>query len=208
MLDETLKNDVYTLFKELKEDAQAIVEKNSNMQIANEQIASMVGRKVAEACEGYISDMYYYLTQEVKNDDFFQDPEHLNEFYHLNLREKINEKYHFEVNTDELSNTKIDSHKAKDVYKSVSVAAGTVALGGILKYALGGIVTIPVWAIIAASLLTGVGTYEFTGQDNNEEYLVILDRFLDKMQNEVLDWLTDIECYFKQQVRSLYTVEA
>lgn len=27
MLDETLKNDVYTLFKELKEDAQAIVEK-------------------------------------------------------------------------------------------------------------------------------------------------------------------------------------
>ena len=42
-------------------------------------------------------DMYTCLVAKIKADEYFKDPEHLNAFYRLNLREKLNDRYHFEV---------------------------------------------------------------------------------------------------------------
>ena len=80
-----------------------------------------------------------------------------------------------------------------------------MAVGGILKYALAGMVTIPVWLVVAASLLSGVGTYQMKTRENREAYLNAIDAFLANLEREVLDWLTDIENYYHQQVQSLYT---
>lgn len=42
--------------------------------MANEQIASMVGSKVAVACEGYVNDLCYDLAEQVEKEDFFKIP--------------------------------------------------------------------------------------------------------------------------------------
>lgn len=99
----------------------------------------------------------------------------------------------------------MDPQKANTIYMSLGTAAGTMAVGGILKYALAGMVTIPVWLVVAASLLSGVGTYQMKTRENREAYLNAIDAFLANLEREVIDWLTDIENYYHKQVQSLYT---
>lgn len=202
MQDESIKQAVHDFFKKLIEEVHEMAAQAPTLQMANEQIASRVGSKVAVACKGYVNDLYYNLTKQVKKEDFFQDDNHLSAFYDLNLKEKIREKYHFEVNANEL---KMDPQKANIIYQSLGAAAGTMAVGGILKYALAGMVTIPVWLVVAASLLSGFGTYQMKTRENREAYLKALDDFLANLENEVIDWLTDIENYYHKQVQSLYT---
>lgn len=202
MQDESIKQDICDFFQKLTEEVREIVIQAPTLQMANEQIASQVGINVANACEGYVNDLYYDLTKQVKKDDFFQDINHLNAFYDLNLKKKIREKYHFEVNADDL---KIDAQKVNTIYQGLGAAAGTMAVGGILKYALASMVTVPVWLVVAASLLSGFGTYQMKTRENREAYLKALDDFLAKLENEVIDWLTDIENYYHKQVQSLYT---
>lgn len=202
MQDELIKKDVHDFFKKLIEEVHEMAAQAPTLQMANEQIASWVGSKVAVACEGYVNDLCYDLAEQVEKEDFFQDANHLNAFYRLDLEEKISEKYHFEVNANEL---KMDAQKVNTIYQGLGAAAGTMAVGGILKYALAGMVTIPVWLVVAASLLSGFGTYQMKTRENREAYLKALDEFLSNLEKEVLDWLTDIEDYYHQQVQSLYT---
>lgn len=202
MQDKLVQQDVHDFFQKLTDDVHEIILQAPTLQIANEQIASKVGINVANACEGYANDLYYDLTKQVKKEDFFQDVNHLNAFYDLNLKKKIREKYHFEVNANEL---KMDPQKANTIYQGLGAAAGTMAVGGILKYALASMVTVPVWLVVAASLLSGVGTYQMKTRENREAYLNAIDAFLANLEREVLDWLTDIENYYHQQVQSLYT---
>ncbi len=201
MQDKLVQQDVHDFFHKLKEEVHEIIAQVPTLQMVNEQIASMVGSKVAVACEGYVNDLCYDLAEQVEKEDFFQDPNHLNAFYHLDLEEKINEKYHFKVNANEL---KMDEQQANTIYQGLGAAAGTMAVGGILKYALAGMVTVPVWLVVAASLLSGFGTYQMKTRENRDAYLKALDDFLSNLENEVLDWLTDIENYYHQQVQSLY----
>lgn len=202
MQDNLVQQDVHDFFHKLKEEVHEIITQVPTLQMANEQIASMVGSKVAVACKGYVNDLCYDLAEQVEKKDYFQDPNHLNAFYHLDLEEKINEKYHFEVNANEL---KMDEQQANTIYQSLGTAAGTMAVGGILKYALASMVTVPVWLVVAASLLSGVGTYQMKTRENREAYLNAIDAFLANLEKEMLDWLTDIEDYYNQQVQSLYT---
>ena len=202
MQDESIKQDVRDFFQKLTEEVHEIISQAPTLQVANEKIASKVGINVANACEGYVNDLYYNLTKQVKKEDFFQDDNHLSAFYDLDLKKRIREKYHFEVNANEL---KVDPQKANAIYQGLGAAAGTMAVGGILKYALASMVIVPVWLVVAASLLSGVGTYQMKTRENREAYLNAIDAFLANLEREVLDWLTDIENYYHQQVQSLYT---
>ena len=94
MQDKLVQQDVHEFFQKLKEEVHKIIAQVPTLQMANEQIASMVGSKVAVACEGYVNDLCYDLSEQVEKEDYFQDPKHLNAFYRLDLEEKINEKYH------------------------------------------------------------------------------------------------------------------
>ena len=80
MQDKLVQQDVHEFFQKLKEEVHKIIAQVPTLQMANEQIASMVGSKVAVACEGYVNDLCYDLSEQVEKEDYFQDPKHLNAF--------------------------------------------------------------------------------------------------------------------------------
>ncbi|WP_444196062.1 hypothetical protein, partial [Dialister succinatiphilus] len=57
MQDKLVQQDVHDFFHKLKEEVHEIIAQVPTLQMANEQIASMVGSKVAVACEGYVKEL-------------------------------------------------------------------------------------------------------------------------------------------------------
>lgn len=195
------------MFSELAEKAKEITENSSTVQIATERISDMVSSKVLAESEGYIVDIYTALVTKIKEDDFFKDSEHLNAFYRLNLREELNEKYHFDIVSLDSYKKGIKFKEVNRLYATACATAGTLALGGILKFAISGLINIPIAVIIAGAVATGIATYFVVPQKNKREYNQAVGKYLNDMENEILDWLTEIEIYFDSKVRTIFIKE-
>ncbi len=204
MYNNALKNEVHKMFIELAEKAKEITETSRTAQIATERISDVVASRVSAESEGYIVDMYTSLVTKIKEDDYFKDAEHLNSFYRLNLREELNQKYHFEVESLEAYKKGIEFKEINRLYAVAGATAGTLAVGGILKFAISGLINIPIAVIIAGAVAAGVATYFAVPEKNRKEYNRAVSKYLKDMENEILDWLTEVENYFDSQVRTIY----
>jgi|BioPla2DNA2_1021312.scaffolds.fasta_scaffold106589_2 hypothetical protein len=204
MYNNELKNEVHKMFSELAEKAKEITETSRTAQIATERISDVVASRVSAESEGYIVDMYTCLVAKVKEDEFFKDSEHLNAFYRLNLRDELNDKYHFEVESLDAYKKGIEFKEINRLYAAAGATAGTLAVGGILKFAISGLINIPIAVIIAGAVAAGVAAYFAVPEKNKKEYNRAVSKYLNDMENEILDWLTEIENYFDSQVRTIY----
>lgn len=204
MYNNELKKEIHTIFRELATKSKEITDNSRTAQIATKRISEAVSSRVAAESEGYIVDMYTCLVSKIKMDEYFQDPEHLNAFYRLNLREELNDRYHFEVESLDAYKKGIEFKEINKLYAAAGAAAGTIAVGGILKFAISGLVHIPIAVIIAGAVIAGVATCFSVPEKNKKEYNRAVNKFLNDMENEILDWLTEVENYFDDQVRSLY----
>lgn len=204
MYNNELKNEVHKMFSELAEKAKEITETSRTAQIATERISDVVASRVSAESEGYIVDMYTCLVAKIKEDDFFKDSEHLNAFYRLNLRDELNDKYHFEVESLDAYKKGIEFKEINRLYAAAGATAGTLAVGGILKFAISGFIYIPIAVIIAGAVAAGVAAYFTVPGKNKKEYNRAVSKYLNDMENEILDWLTEIENYFDSQVRNIY----
>lgn len=204
MYNNELKNEVHKMFGELAEKAKEITETSRTTQIATERISDVVASRVSAESEGYIVDMYTCLVAKIKEDEYFKDSEHLNAFYRLNLREELNEKYHFEVESLDAYKQGIEFKEINRLYAAAGTAAGTLAVGGILKFAISGLINIPIAVIIAGAVAAGVAAYFAVPEKNKKEYNRAVSKYLNDMENEILDWLTEVENYFDSQVRTIY----
>lgn len=92
------------------------------------------------------------------------------------------------------------------LYAAVGAAAGTLAVGGLLKLAISGLVNVPFAVIIAGAFAAACVAYVSVPQKNKRDFLQAVNRFLVNLEQEILDWLTEIEIYFEDRVRTLYTV--
>lgn len=204
MYNTELKNEIHIMFQELAVKAKEITDTSRTSQMATERISKVVSSKVAAESEGYIVDMYTYLVAKIKEDEYFKDPEHINAFYRLNLREELNNRYHFEVESLDSYKKGIEFKEVNKLYAAAGVAAGTLAVGGILKFAISGLICIPIAVIIAGAVIAGIATYFSVPEKNKKKYNQAVNKFLNDMENEILDWLTEVENYFDSRVRSLY----
>lgn len=204
MYNTELKKEIHIMFQELTVKAKEIADTSQTSQMATERISEAVASRVAAESEGYIVDMYTCLVAKIKKDEYFKDPEHLNAFYRLNLREELNDRYHFEIESLDAYKKGIEFKEVNKLYAAAGVAAGTLAVGGILKFAISGLIHIPIAVIIAGAVIAGVAAYFSVPKKNKKEYNRAVNKFLNDMENEILDWLTEVESYFDSQVRSLY----
>lgn len=204
MYNNELKNEVHKMFGELAKKAKEITETSRTAKIATERISDVVASRVAAESEGYIVDMYTCLVAKIKDNDYFKDSEHLNAFYRLNLRNELNEKYHFEVESLDAYKKGIEFKEINRLYATAGAAAGTLAVGGILKFAISGLINVPIAVIIAGAVATGVASYFAVPEKNKKEYKRAVSKYLNDMENEILDWLTEVENYFDSQVRTIY----
>ncbi len=204
MYKDELKNQIHELFEEMKRKTNDIVETSRTRSIASDRITEYVSAKVAAEGEGYIVDIYNGLVTELKEDEYFQNPEHLNAFYRLNLREELNQKYQFDVKTLNAYKGGIDYKEINRLYVDLGASAGTVALGGILKWTLASVINLPIVVIIAGAILVGILADKAVQNNNKKDFIKAIDKYLNNMENEILDWLVDVETYFNDRVRSLY----
>ncbi len=204
MYNSELKKEIHIMFQELSVKAKEIVDTSRTSQMATERISEAVASRVTAESEGYIVDMYTCLVAKIKVDEYFKDPEHLNAFYRLNLREKLNDRYHFEVESLDAYKKGIEFEEVNKLYAAAGATAGTLAVGGILKFAISGLIHIPVAVIIAGAVIAGVAAYFSVPEKNKKMYKRAVSKYLNDMENEILEWLTEVESYFDSQVRSLY----
>ncbi len=204
MYNKELEKQVHNLFKDLAAKKEEIIVSSRTSSDATERIMRMVSSTVSAETEGYMIDLYANLVDRVKGDDFFKDPEHLNAFYRLNLRDDMNEKYQFNIDSIDTYKKGIQYREINNIYASVGAAAGTFAVGGILKFALSRVLNIPFVIIIAGALVAACAAFFAIPTRNKKEYRRAVDRFLADLENEILDWLVEVEVYFDEKVRTLY----
>ena len=149
-------------------------------------------------------DMYACLVEKIKSEEYFKNPENLNAFYRLNLREELNEKYQFNIENIDAYKNGIEYKEINQLYVAAGAAAGTLALGGILKFALSSVIGIPFPVIIAGALVAACAAYFAIPTKNRKDYKKAVDKFMKDLENDILDWFVDVEMYFEQQVRTLY----
>lgn len=204
MYNTEIEQDVKSLFQELENKSHEIISNSRTAKTATEKISEMVSSRITTESEGYIVDMYSSLSEKVREEEYFKDPKHLNDFFHLNLREQLNEKYHFEITSIEAFQKGIEYKEVNSLYVAAGTAAGTLAVGGILKFAIVGIIHIPLAVIIAGAVAAGIAAYFVVPSKNKKNYTAAVHKYLHDLENEILNWLVEIEEYFNQQVRTLY----
>lgn len=198
-----LKNAVHKMFNELSKKANEIAENCTTEDMAINEISKMVSSKVSAESGGYIVDMYANLVAKIKEDDYFKDPKKLNDFYRLNLREQLNAKYNFDIKLDAYK----EGIKFKDInklYVAACSAAGTLAIGGILKFAISETIGIPISIVIAGAVIVGISSYLICSKKNKQNFHQAINKYLKDMENEILNWLVEIEDYLNSQVRTIY----
>ena len=207
MYNGELTNELHKVFVELKEKSSSIILDSKNYTACMESIGEMVSARLAAECEGYVIDLYSDLAERISDEEFFKNPEHLNAFYRLGLREKLDEKYHFDVKSLSSYQKGIDFKEINKLYASAGAAAGTLALGGILKFSLASVISIPFAIIIAGAIAVALAAYLKAVPDiNKKRFNQAVEKYLDDMEQDILNWLTEIDCYLEEQVRGLYTL--
>lgn len=204
MTSEKIKSEVRELFAKLKKEAFGIIKAYPNSpNNSTKRISDLVATKLSAKSREYIADMYFYLESEIEEDEYFRDSSHLNRFYRLNLRDELNEKYRFDIDSSMTYKNEVDFEEINKLYVTASAVAGTTALGGILKFAMSGAMNIPIVLIIAGAVVSGVTAYFKVTEKNKKEYEQAVKEYLDDMEKEILDWLDEVECYFRSRVASL-----
>ncbi len=205
MYNTELQKQVKQMFRDLQARADEVITSSSTYRTASERMMNIVSSKISAETEGYIIDLYDSFTERIKKEDFFQDPEHLKAFYRLNLREELNSKYHFEIDSLDAYKKGIDYEEINRLYASLSVMAGTLAVGGILKFAMSIAVNIPFAVIIAGAVAAACAAYlKIVPEKNKKEFRRAVNKFLNDLENDILNWFVDVEIFFESQVRTLY----
>ena len=198
MYNKELEKQLHDLFAELQKKTMKIASEAKTNTKATERIMRVVSGTISSEAEGYMVDMYACLVEKIKNEEFFQNPENMNAFYRLNLREDLNKKYQFNIES-------IDAYKeVNQLYVAAGATAGTLALRGILKFALSRSIGIPFPIIIAGALVAACAAYFAIPTKNRKDYKKAVDKFLHDLENDILDWFVEVEIYFDRQVRNLY----
>ena len=204
MYNKELEKQLHDLFAELQKRTMKIASEAKTNTEATERIMRVVSGTISSEAEGYMVDMYACLVEKIKNEEFFQNPENMNAFYRLNLREDLNEKYQFNIESTYAYKRGIEYKEVNQLYVAAGVAAGTLALGGILKFALSSSIGIPFPIIIAGALVAACAAYFAIPTKNRKDYKKAVDKFLHDLENDILDWFVEVEVYFDRQVRNLY----
>lgn len=204
MYNKELEKQLHQLFDELSRKANQIASEARTNTEATDRIMRLVSSSISAEAEGYMVDMYACLVDKIKSEEYFKNPENLNAFYRLNLREELNEKYQFNIENIDAYKKGIEYKEINQLYVAAGAAAGTLALGGILKFALSSVIGIPFPIIIAGALVVACSAYFAIPTKNRKEYKKAVDKFMKDLENDILDWFVDVEVYFDEQVRTLY----
>ena len=208
MSENKVKNHIKELFEELNTEVTNIVETIPDTDMATQHIMETVSGRVTAATEGYVFDLYSLLSKETLKEEIFQDAANANRFYELNLKKQIAEAYQFNIQSLKTYSTSLDFKEINRTYATAAAAVGTAAAGGILLGILHGLVHIPFAVVIAGAVLAGIGggsvTYmKIVPEKNKEGFQTAVNRFMEDLEQELLNWVDDVVNFYNQKVAEL-----
>ena len=203
MYNKELELDINSLFCELRKEVEEIIDTSKTYKVASEMIVDIVASKVVTESKGYVIDLNASLVNDIKKDDYFKNPNHLNDFYSLNLRGDLDNKYNFDIKSLDSYKKGIKFDKINNLYATAGATVGTLTVGGILKYCISGTVNIPLIVIIVGAAMVALGVNKAISIQNKNKFKRVVYKFLKDMESDILNWLDDIEDYFKDRVNSL-----
>ena len=208
MSENKVKNYIKELFEELNTAVTNIVETIPDTDMATQHIMETVSGRVTAATEGYVFDLYSLLSKDTLKEEIFQDAANANRFYELNLKKQIADAYQFNIQSLEAYSMSLDFKEINRTYATAAAAVGTAAAGGILLGILHGLVHIPFAVVIAGAVLAGIGggsvTYmKIVPEKNKEGFQTAVNRFMEDLEQELLNWVDDVVNFYGQKVEEL-----
>ena len=191
------EREINEVFSDLKEKLYKLFNLSSNIDIVSKKIIEKTSLELTLESKMLITDMYSEMSKKTLSSKEFETIERKNRFYELDIQNEILEKYKFKV-TD-----KIDYKEANKLYTSLGMAAGTMAIGGILKYVLQNNINIPFIVIICGAVMAFGASYFLKPSVNKKNLEKAVDEFLDKTKKEFIAWFYEIEEYYNRRVRDI-----
>ena len=191
------EREINEVFSDLKEKLYKLFNLSSNIDIVSKKIIEKTSLELTIESKMLITDMYSEMSKKTLSSKEFKTIERKNRFYELDIQNEILEKYKFQVAN------KIDYKEANKLYTSLGMAAGTMALGGILKYVLQNHINIPFIVIICGAVIVFGVSYFLKPSANKRNLEKAIDEFLDKTKKEFIAWFDEIEKYYNKRIKDI-----
>ena len=191
------EKDIDEIFLDLKKESYEVFNLSSNIDIINKKIIDKISLDLTIKSKMLITDIYSEMSKRTLASKEFEDIERKIKFYETNIKKEIFEKYKFQVTN------KIDYKEANKLYTSLGMAAGTMAIGGILKYVLQNNINIPFIVIICGAIVAFGVTYFSKPSADKRNLEKAVDEFLDKTKKEFIAWFDEIKKYYNKRVKDI-----
>lgn len=191
------KKDIDEIFSDLKKESYKLFNLSSNIDSVNRKIIDKISLDLTIKSKMLITDLYSEMSKKTLSSKEFEDIERVSKFYETDIKKEILEKYKFKVTN------KIDYKEANKLYTSLGMAAGTMAIGGILKYVLQNNINIPFIVIICGAVMVFGASYFLKPSVNKKNLEKAVDEFLDKTKKDFIAWFDEIERYYNKRVRDI-----
>lgn len=185
------------IFLYLKKESYELFNLSSNIDSISKKIIDKITLDLTIKSKMLITDIYSDMSKKTLASKEFEDIERKSKFYETNIKKEILEKYKFQVTN------KIDYKEANKLYTSLGIAAGTMTLGGILKYVLQNHINIPFIIIICGAFIAFGVVYFLKPSEDKRSLEKSVDEFLDKTKKEFIAWFDEIERYYNKRVKDI-----
>ena len=192
-----INKNIDNIFSDLKKESYKLFNLSSNIDSVSKKIADKISLDLTVKSKILITDLYSEMSKKTWLSEEFEDIERKSKFYETDIKKEILEKYKFKVTN------KIDYKEANKLYTSLGMAAGTMALGGILKYVLQNHINIPFIVIICGAIVALGVTYFSKPSADKRNLEKAVDEFLDKTKKEFIAWFDEIEKYYNKRVKDI-----
>ena len=187
-----INKNIDNIFSDLKKESYKFFNLSSNIKIVDK-----ISLDLTIKSKMLITDLYSEMSKKTLSSKEFEDIERVSKFYETDIKKEILEKYKFKVTN------KIDYKEANKLYTSLGMAAGTMAIGGILKYVLQNNINIPFIVIICGAVMAFGASYFLKPSANKRNLEKAVDEFLDKTKKEFIAWFHEIEKYYNKRVKDI-----
>jgi len=144
------------------------------------------------------------MSENTLSSTVFDDAERKSRFYEANIRREILSKYQFDITTINAFQRGIQYKELHLLYSSLAVVAGTIAVGGVLKYALTTTVNVPIVIIIAGAVAAFcVSYFKILPNQNKVNFRRAIEDFLSESKKEFIVWFDEIEIYYNERIQRL-----
>lgn len=194
-MHELLHEEVDKTLREVRENFNQYDEMNERNQTL---FIERTARNVRVKSELLVEDICQALQKDTLNKPFLSDFALKNKFYEAGITDRVYETF---KNPDILA--RIDRFELKEInqtYLSLATAAGTMMLGGVLKYVLQNRIDVSLMAILLGGLIVGGISYFQIPQINRKTRQTVLEDFLEELRKGWMEWLNEVEQFYFKEV--------